>query len=221
MLQHEAQAQGNPAWAAGAAALFNLVPIVGVLFWDWSAFAVIFLYWLENVVIGARTLASMAASAAAGGGGARWVGLAFIGPFFTVHYGMFCFVHGVFVTQLFGQAIVDGTSPFALAEVARALIAKEANLAAGFVSIALWQGVQFALFLMRGEAGRTGLQALMGAPYPRIVVLHLTILAGGALLMALNEPLAGLLLLVLVKTGFDVAEIMGVGPRFGPRRAEN
>ncbi len=30
----------------------NLIPIVGVFLWDWGAFDVIALYWLENVIIG-------------------------------------------------------------------------------------------------------------------------------------------------------------------------
>lgn len=32
--------------------LANLIPLVGVLFWDWSVFEVVVLYWLENVIIG-------------------------------------------------------------------------------------------------------------------------------------------------------------------------
>jgi hypothetical protein len=30
----------------------NLVPLIGVLFWDWDAFEIVALYWTENVVIG-------------------------------------------------------------------------------------------------------------------------------------------------------------------------
>ena len=30
----------------------NLIPIIGVFLWDWSAFDVIALYWVENVIIG-------------------------------------------------------------------------------------------------------------------------------------------------------------------------
>ena len=51
---------------AGPAALalaLNLVPIAGVAFWGWSAFALIFLYWLENVIVGARTAAGILGAA--------------------------------------------------------------------------------------------------------------------------------------------------------------
>ncbi|MCA9270173.1 MAG: hypothetical protein KDA41_16945, partial [Planctomycetales bacterium] len=88
-------------WPLATTILLNLVPVVGVLFWGWSAFALIILYWLENLVIGVRTLASMVANAAVMGG-INWLGALFIGAFFTVHYGMFCFGHGIFVMALFG-----------------------------------------------------------------------------------------------------------------------
>ena len=52
--------------------------------------------------------------------------------------------------------------------------------------------------------GADGVKDLMVAPYRRIVVLHLTILAGGFALTALEEPLAGLIILVAVKTASDV-----------------
>lgn len=37
----------------------NLIPLVGVLFWDWSTFEVVALYWLENVIIGAVNILKM------------------------------------------------------------------------------------------------------------------------------------------------------------------
>lgn len=37
----------------------NLIPLIGVLFWDWSTFEVVALYWLENVIIGAINVLKM------------------------------------------------------------------------------------------------------------------------------------------------------------------
>lgn len=37
----------------------NLVPLVGVLMWDWSVFHVVVVYWLENVIIGVINLLKM------------------------------------------------------------------------------------------------------------------------------------------------------------------
>ncbi len=192
-----------------AAALFNVVPIIGVLFWGWSAFALIFLYWLENLLIGARTIGSMLASGALSA--VRMASAVAIAAFFTVHYGMFCFVHGTFVVSMFGGEAYAGDGLFDLFAATQRLFSVESGLFVGLISIGLWQVVQFVLFVVRGEAKATHPLALMPAPYPRIVILHLTIIFAGFLLMWLDEPLAGLVLLALIKAAFDVAEARGKG----------
>lgn len=184
----------------------NLIPVIGVLFWGWSAFALIVLYWLENLVIGVRTLASMFASAALAGG-VNWVGALFFGAFFTLHYGLFCFGHGIFVMALFGGSFY-GDSILDLGGAVGALFATQSNLLIGFASIIVWQVVQFSRFLLSGEARRTNLLELMGSPYPRIIVLHVTIIFGGFVLMLLNQPVGGILVLALVKMAYDVAEVL-------------
>ncbi len=210
-------------WPVAVAIAINLIPIVGILFWGWSAFALIVLYWLENLVIGARNVLSMWASAIVGGG-LKIPAALFFSAFFTFHYGMFCFVHGIFVMAMFGageNGVFHSESMLDLASAVRALFAAQPNLMIGFASIALWQIVQFILFLVRGDAGRTNPLELMGAPYPRIIVLHVTIIFGGFILMALNQPLGGVLLLALVKMAYDVAEIRGKAPRFGVGRSRS
>lgn len=196
--------------SAIVAAAINLIPIIGVLFWGWSAFALIFLYWLENVVIGVRTLASILANGASGT--MNGFGALFIGGFFLVHYGIFCFVHGTFVVGLFGSDALQSASAFDLVGTARTLLTTEPNLIWGLASIALWQVVLFVLFLARGEWRTATPTGLMSEPYPRIVVLHITIIFGGFLLMMLDEPLAGVVMLALVKAAFDVSEALGRAP---------
>jgi hypothetical protein len=41
----------------------NLVPLAGVLLWDWDAVSIIMLYWSENLILGACTLVKMIARA--------------------------------------------------------------------------------------------------------------------------------------------------------------
>ena len=50
--------RNNP--SATGTVLANLVPAVGVLFFGWDAFTVVFLYWLENAVIGVFNILKMA-----------------------------------------------------------------------------------------------------------------------------------------------------------------
>ncbi|MFN3465941.1 MAG: DUF6498-containing protein [Terricaulis sp.] len=184
----------------------NLIPVIGVLFWGWSAFALIVLYWLENLVIGVRTLASMIANAAVMGG-VNWLGALFFGGFFTLHYGLFCFGHGVFVMSMFGGPFY-GESAIDLGGAVAALFATQSNLVIGFASIVAWQAVQFVRFLVGGEVRRTNVVALMGAPYPRIITLHIAIIFGGFVLMLLNQPVSGILVLALVKMAYDVAGVL-------------
>jgi len=72
--------------------------------------------------------------------------------------------------------------------------------------LAVSHGISFVHnFLMNGEYRRTSPPLLMFQPYGRIVVLHITIIIGGGLMMLLGSPTIGLLILVLLKTGLDLA----------------
>ncbi|MCA9003135.1 MAG: hypothetical protein KDB61_14525, partial [Planctomycetes bacterium] len=99
--------------SAIALLLANVLPAAGVLFWGWEAFYVVFLYWFENLIVGAFNILRMISASpgprdqvAGGSPTASLIGAhaakVFMVPFFTVHYGMFCLVHGVFVFALFG-----------------------------------------------------------------------------------------------------------------------
>ncbi len=194
------------AWPLIVVIGLNLIPVAGVLFWGWSAFALIVLYWLENLVVGVRTLLSMVANAAVTGG-ANWFAALFLGAFFTFHYGLFCFGHGVFVMAMFGGNL-NGDTILDLGAGVSALFAAQTNLLIGFASIVAWQLVQFILFITRGEVRRTTVFDLMGAPYPRIIALHATIIFGGFILLLLNQPVGGILVLALVKMAYDVAGVL-------------
>lgn len=193
-------------WPLGLVIGLNLIPVIGVFFWEWSAFALIVLYWLENLIVGVRTLVSMVANAAVTGG-PNWLGALFIGAFFTVHYGIFCFGHGIFVMALFGGSFY-GDSIIDLGGAVSRLFETQSNLLFGFASIVAWQVAQFARFIASGEVRRTNVLELMGSPYPRIIVLHVTIIFGGFLLMLLNQPVGGILVLALVKMAYDVADVL-------------
>jgi hypothetical protein len=143
----------------------------------------------------------------------NWPGALFFAGFFTLHYGIFCYVHGTFVVALFGAAAV-GDNMLDMAGAMQGLFAQHPNLAIGLASIALWQVVVFVRFLIGGEAATANPMALMRAPYPRIIVLHVTIIFGGFLLMMLNQPVAGLVLLALIKMTFDIFEALGHVPDF-------
>ena len=166
------------------------------------------LYWSENLVLGFYTLLKMLVVSPLGGLG--------MGCFFLLHYGGFCAVHGLFVIMLMIGADVDPMpgEPWPLFLVFLQLLVNVVREVLSFAppawivafdALFLSHGVSFvANFMFGPERQQLDLQQLMRAPYGRIVVLHLAILLGGFAVMALGQPLALLLVLVLGKLGLDI-----------------
>lgn len=182
------------AWVLVAA---NAIPLLGVLLGGWSVFAVVALYWCENVVVGAfNVLKILFAEPQSLGANLSKV---FLIPFFIVHYGMFTFVHGMFVFLMFGPHPMTAPSVAGFEAAIR-----QSGIGLGIIAIAASHGYSFFFnYLFNGEYRRMSPPVLMGQPYARVVVLHVTILAGGFATAALGQPLAALVILVVLKTAID------------------
>jgi uncharacterized protein DUF6498 len=191
----------------------NAVPIFGVLFLGWTVFPLVLLYWLENVVVGGFNVAKMLLAQPREP--VYWLGKAFLIPFFVVHFGGFTYVHGVLVAAFFGPK-GPGIDPFNL--VPTVLSAIRANqLGWGVASLVASHGFSFYWnYLKNGEYQRASLNALMGQPYSRVIVLHLTMLLGGWIVMLLGSPLPALVLLVVIKTAADLRAHKAERLRFAP-----
>lgn len=187
----------------------NLLPIVGVLAWDWDVGSLVVLYWSENLVLGAYTLVKMLVASPLGGLAS--------GAFFLVHYGGFCAVHGIFVLSLAVgmddlQILEDDPWPLWLVFVQLLVDVIRQTLAIAppewlfaFAALAVSHGVSLVLNYFRGgEYREHTVRDLMTAPYKRIVVLHVAILGGAFGVLALGSPWPLLLLLVALKLGLDV-----------------
>lgn len=174
----------------------NLVPLAGVVFLGWRVFDILMLYWVENVVIGVINVLRMAAC--------RGREKGFLLPFFVLHYGLFCFGHLAAVTGLFSetfgtanvwQYFFGGTlddvwrSPLWLAITAIAV----SHLFSFFNN-----------FIGGGEYLRTSASELMQRPYGRIVVLHVAIIIGAALIQWLGSPVMMLAVLIAAKIALDL-----------------
>jgi purine-cytosine permease-like protein len=59
-------------------------------------------------------------------------------------------------------------------------------------------------YLLKREYAIAKPEKLMGSPYGRVVVMHIAILAGGFLTMAIGSPAPLLVILVVLKTVLDV-----------------
>lgn len=192
--------------------LANLVPILGVLLFRWEVFPLMFLFWSENVIVGGFNVLKMLLADPESP--VEWIGKFFTIPFFCVHYGMFTFIHGVLVIGLFGGGLRQGPGFPGLETFWR--IIQENHLGWAILGLAISRGISFATnYLGNGEFRRASLQQLMQQPYGRIIVLHLTILFGGFLMMAMHSPVWGLLLLVGLKIVLDLRGHFAERRKFG------
>lgn len=184
--------------SALALVLANLVPLYGVLALHWNATPIMVFYWAENLVVGFYNVLKMRrAQGSAAGSGTTLNGRPVTDRdrgamilFFVVHYGLFTLVHGIFVAIMFG-ARGHGT-------------VTDLGMALAFLTVS--HGVSYRRnFIGRGEYQRVSFVRLFWQPYPRVIVMHITILAGGAWAQAKGSPLYALLVLVALKTAIDLA----------------
>ena len=185
----------------------NLVPLAGVLFWDWDLFLLLFLYWTDTAIIGfwtviqAMRVPTLAGSRMLSGFGALFV---------AFHAGIFMTVHFVFLWTLFSGPWRDRVHSV------------EQFIALAIVATGLWlpilvmfvgRGVVM-LFDLRKAVGwmtssvvppepATLRRSAIGAFYTRIVIMHLAIL-GGAFLAQSIGSIAPLIVLIAIKTAIDL-----------------
>ena len=185
------------AWVLIAA---NAVPLAGVLLWGWDAFALIALFWMENVIVGVFFLLRMLCLDPRDA--ALWAAKLFMVPFFCFHYGLFTAGHGVFVFSLLGGERYD-VRGFELLEPA---LRAAADFHLWLPLAVLFASHLFSFgwnYLWGGEFRRTQLSRLMTEPYKRIIVLHIAIILGGIGAMALGSPVWALMVLLAVKIALD------------------
>ncbi len=183
--------------------LANLVPIVGVLFFEWSLFGVLFFFWLENIAIGFWNIPKMwkvkkpnkdfvsglpKSFSDSGVDLAQKITKIFLIPFFIIHFGIFTFGHGAFIVFLFGPVDITILS-----------------MLVGLVSLFVSHGYSFFVnFVGKREYLHMDIGQQMFSPYKRIVVVHVTIVLGAFPTMLLGSPVFALLILVIIKTLVDL-----------------
>ncbi|MGA2853769.1 MAG: DUF6498-containing protein [Verrucomicrobiota bacterium] len=191
-----------------ALVLANLVPLFGVLIFHWSIFPLMFLFWFENLIIGLFNELRMIVAVPFVNGVLPGI------PFFCVHYGIFLAGHLVIIVDLFGGGIkqypllADPMLNFSWHATAMFLwqIIHENHLELAVLCLAISRGTSFVTDYLRcGEYRRTTAQRLFWQPYGRIIVLHIALIGGGILIKASHSPLAGLVLLVVLKIALDLA----------------
>jgi len=175
----------------------NTLPLVGVAFLKWELADVLLLFWAETAVIGLFN--SLKMFRIAGPSAVPMV------AFFAVHFGIFMFVHLMFLfTLVLGSAARNGGSD-GLFESLDRLAGASVSWALALLGLIASHGFSFVVnFLGDREWERRTLEQQMGQPYGRVVVMHITILFGGFATMALGAPGVLLFLLVFGKIVIDV-----------------
>ena len=195
------KSSGNKYLFLASLILLNLVPVYGVFHWGWKSFDLIFLYWLENLLIGVFTVLKLVVY--------PYQSLSQVGErifpsiIFTVHYGIFCLGHGGFIIMFFSPneqyRYLLGDAPHLVTT-----IVQQHQLGWPLLALAIYQLIDWVRDLKTNWPTKDKIENTMSAPYKRIMVLHFAIIGGGFFIVEKNEPVEGLILLIILKVANDI-----------------
>jgi len=202
----EALRRPDAAWIVAA----NAIPVAGVLFFGWQALPLLVFYWIENVAIGVFNVAKILIAGVTKDTVQRVASFVLV-PFFILHYGLFCFVHGIFVFAMFtmSDAIHAGIEPttesFDLVGRVLGMLQADSELMWSTAALCAVQAGAFGIFWLGGRRWRES-DAIrqMFEPYGRIVVMHLTIFIATIPVLLLGQPMLAVLVLALLKSGLEL-----------------
>ncbi|NNC99915.1 MAG: hypothetical protein HKN85_07020 [Gammaproteobacteria bacterium] len=194
----------------------NLVPLIGVLFFNWDAVLVLALFWMENLLIGFFNLVKITAVSFLN---KELSGLS-AGAFFFVHYGAFCAAHGLLLMDLLDYSIKDTAELFNINSAGVFTLYLEG--AAVFFTLTrdlaplIWYGLAGLVisrlgsfvenFILNGEIFSVKARQLMAQPYSQIIVMHIGLLLGAVLLQRFGSPVWLLASLVILKVIIDFTQ---------------
>ena len=206
----------KPSLSIVALTIANLVPLLGVFLLDWDAAAIVLLYWIENLIIGFLNILRMALVKVESR--SKQFQKLFMIPFFCIHFGGFCAVHGFFLLTFFKiGADTDVFSPKAtwagpliflqllVSVVMRLWESRPPGLEWPALGLFVSHGISFIRnYLIGKEYMVLKLNQIMMRPYKRILLMHVAIIAGGIPIMMIGSPVPLLCILIFLKTGMDI-----------------
>jgi hypothetical protein len=196
-----------------ALVVVNLVPLVGVFTLGWDAGAIVVVYWAENLVVGFYTVLRFVFLKMEEP--AQNLAKLFLIPFFCVHFGGFCAIHGAFLAFFFrlgGDRIFSSDVGSGLPEPVQMLLSPFVHIWQNrppgtewaLVGLLVSHGISFVRnYLQRGEYRSLRIDQVMIRPYGRIVFMHVAIIAAGLPVMLLGSPVPLLVVLIALKIAVD------------------
>ncbi|MCB1170346.1 MAG: hypothetical protein KDK25_08435, partial [Leptospiraceae bacterium] len=228
LVPHLSGASSNLIYSTAILVLSNLLIVAGTILFGWDVWQIMFLFWFESVSIGIvhflRFITSAVSPAPDIKNPIRMVSLVFLALFFMVHFNGFNAGHLVFLVVL-PALLIRGQQPnFEDTLLEWTGFSKEAYASSGALEVAEPFQLTILAMIFLGHFNSylvhdvwkkeyRGIEdsKLMMLPYPRIFVMHITIIAGAFLytsFMALvSQKWAGLLFLsvfVILKMYFDL-----------------
>ncbi len=187
-----------------ALTIANTPAIVGVLWLGWEVYPLLLLYWLENGIIGLVTLLKIftckgkqRSSQMQGKGGTA--------TFFILHFGGFWVVHGIFVRGMFSDGFRDMKDNVAVAIVAMPASLRGHHLLLPALAIAASHIYSYMThFIGQGDRLTARLDDVWKSPYKRVVALHMTVILGAIVAVALGSMAYAMVFLVVIKTAIDL-----------------
>lgn len=194
----------------------NLIPFAGIILFGWDVSYIVLIYWMENLIVGFYNILKMAFFKMQERA-ENFIKFFYI-PFFCVHYGGFCAVHGFFLTTFFkigtGASPLDNGSawwgPLVFLQLLFSVIARfwasgPPEMIWAVAGLFISHGISFVEnYILGREYITSSMDKLMHQPYQRIIVMHLAILAGGIFVLKLDSPMPLLIILVMLKIFFDL-----------------
>ena len=215
----------------------NLIPLYGVLYWQWDTFQLLMLYWMETVIVAFWTIRRIARLPENDLGTIKVNGKTkkathnTLCGFFTLHAGLFIFVHFIFLWVLFSGDWLKKVHGFASfwyeLFVANGLwIALIFMFVAGWISYLVSTPPAYPRKMERGlypkkkitpaaEVAGDPVGSIIGGLYVRIVIMQIAVIAGAILAQSYGS-MAPLLIVIGLKTLADMAAAArGVVPMKG------
>jgi len=168
----------------------NCVPIVGVLAFGWDLLSVMFVYWLETAVV---VFYSVLKVVTVGGPFTLlWM------PFHLATFGMFMSFHLMMILGLAPGHHAGFFPP----ELLRGLLGRTWGAGVGLM---MSHGISFVVnFLGNGEYRRTTVDAQVAAPWKRLIIMHVTTVAGAWSVGLFDAPVGALVMLAVLKIVVDL-----------------
>ena len=173
----------------------NLAVIIIALLEQWNLGTMMFVYWWQNVIIGFFNVLRILGcknftvkNVAAISPEMVWIGKSCVAGFFIIHYGFFHFGYLSFLKMFFGHST---------------------DMKMVFLSVLIFFINHLFSFIYnyKNDCSNQTIRQLMFSPYPRIIPMHITIIAGMFILLLLQNAFAEKLVLVFFLTFKTVIDV--------------